>query len=243
MDSDLSSLEQLNHKRRAIRLLLSSSDPADALTSYYALWHDPRRTYLHVHYNAAHKADGFITVSQTGADLFRPLVTLRASSRAVAAELLHTALTPRRPYRIIVPVKLASVIRDHLVLQKSALNRIYTLDAARFQPVINVLVQRITAPQGGIRFQIESQGRVAALSGTNWRSPSFGEVFVYVHPESRGRGWGKSVASACTTALLEERVRPLYTVEEDNEASIHIAADLGYSDTNLREFAAEGQLR
>ena len=243
MDSEISALEQLNHKRRAIRLLLSSSEPADALASYYALWHDPHRTYLHVHYSAAHKADGFITVSQTGADLFRPLVTLRASSRAVAAELLHAALTPQRPYHIIVPLKLASVIRDHLVLQESALNHIYTLDAMRYQPVINVLVQRVTSPEGGVRFQIESQGRIAALSGTNWRSPSFGEVFVYVHPDSRGRGWGKSVVSACTTALLEERVRPLYIVEEGNEASIHIAQSLGYIDTGLREFAAEGQLR
>jgi len=242
MDSEISTLDRLNSKRRAIRPLLSSSDPADALTSYYALWHDPRRSQLHVHYDAQHKADGFITVSQTGADLFRPLITLRAPDRAVALELLHTALTPQRPYHVIAPLALASVVRDHMDLQKSGLNRIYTLDPSRYQPVINVLVQRVTSPEGVARFQIESQGQLVAMSGTNWRSLSFAEVFVYVHPRSRGRGWGKSVVSACTGALLEERLRPLYMVEKGNEASIHIAESLGYVDTDLREFSAEGQI-
>jgi predicted GNAT family acetyltransferase len=82
-----------------------------------------------------------------------------------------------------------------------------------------------------------------AMSGTNWRSPAFAEVFVYVPPRGRGRGWGRSVVSACTAALLEERLRPLYTVEEGNEASAHIAQGLGYVDTGQREFVGEGRLK
>jgi predicted GNAT family acetyltransferase len=81
-----------------------------------------------------------------------------------------------------------------------------------------------------------------ALSGTNWRSPAFAEVFVHVHPQGRDRGWGKSVVSACTAALLEDRVRPLYIVDQNNEASIAIAEGLGYVDTGVREFSGEGQL-
>ena len=74
-------LNDLNKKRRAIRHLLAPNDPADALTSYYALWHDPQRTQLTLHHDAEGRVDGFLTVSQTGIDLFRPLVTLHAPDR------------------------------------------------------------------------------------------------------------------------------------------------------------------
>jgi hypothetical protein len=142
----------------------------------------------------------------------------------------------------VAPVELASALRSNLRITKSTLNRIYRLDPGRFEPVINVLVQRVSGRDEPPRFQIESQGRLAALAGANWRSPSFAEIFVYVEPKGRGRGWGKSVVSACTAALLEDKVRPLYVVEEGNEVSIHIAEELGYVDTGLREFSAEGLL-
>jgi GNAT superfamily N-acetyltransferase len=143
---------------------------------------------------------------------------------------------------MIVPVALAPTLRDHVQFSHSVLNRIYILDPSRFQPVVNVLVQRVLGPDGDPRFQIESQGQLMAMSGTNWRSPSFGEVFVYVHPRGRGRGWGKSVVSACTNHLLEKGLRALYLAEEGNQASISLAEGLGYVDTGAREFAGEGRL-
>ncbi|MFN2167727.1 MAG: GNAT family N-acetyltransferase, partial [Anaerolineae bacterium] len=227
-----------------IRPILSPADPADALASYYALWHDPRRTKLTLHFDRRRQVDGFVAVCQTGADLFRPLVTLRAPAREIVHDLLAEALAPNRPYHVIAPVLLASAVRDLFELSQSRLNRIYTLDPARFEPVINVLVRQTTSADGALRFQIESKdGEVVALSGVNWRSPAFAEVFVYVHPQGRERGWGKSVVSACTTALLEDRVRPLYIVDQHNEASIAIAEGLGYVDTGVREFSGEGQLK
>lgn len=238
-----SDLDQLKKDRRAIRPLLSPTDPADALTSYYALWHDPQRTRLTIHRESLGRVDGFVAVCMTGADLFRPLVTLRAPDETVAGELLHAALTPGRPYQVIVPVRLAPFVREHIAISSSRLAQIYQLHPTRFEPVINVLVQKVLSPEGVPRFQIESQGSVVALSGTNWRSPSFAEVFVYVHASGRGRGWGKSVVSACTAELLESRLRPLYMVEEDNEASVGIAEGLGYGSINQSEFAAEGQLK
>lgn len=240
---DLSQLTELNEKRRAIKPLLSPTDPADALTSYYALWHDPRRTRLILHRDDRQRVDGFITVSQTGVDLFRPLVTLRAPNDIAAAELLRAALPPNRPCYFVVPVALDRVVRSQIEISRSSLNRIYALDPARFQPVINVLVQRVDAADGAPRFEIESQGQVMAMSGTNWRSPAFAEVFVYTHPGGRGRGWGRSVVSACTAALLEERLRPLYIVDEGNDASIRTAEAVGYVDSGLRELAGEGQSR
>ncbi len=240
---ELRKLQELNEKRRAIRSLLSPDDPADALTSYYALWHDPRRTQLFLHYDGRGEVTGFVAVCQTGVDLFRPLVTLRAPDEGAVAQLLQAALAPERPYQIIVPVTMASAVRPHLEVSHSTLLHVYRLDPSRFQPIVNVLVQRVTTPDGSPRFQIESQGQVAAMSGTNWRSPGFAEVFVYVHPRGRGRGWGRSVVSACTAALLEERLRPLYLVEESNEASVRIADGLGYVDTGRREFVAEVKLK
>jgi GNAT superfamily N-acetyltransferase len=240
---DLEELTELNAKRRAIRPLLSPSDPADALTSYYALWHDPRRTQLTLHRDAQGRVDGFLATCQTGADLFRPLVTLRAPDGQAVADLLRAALAPKRSYQVIVPVTLASAVRDQIEIARFSLNRIYQLDPSRFQPIVNVLVQRVAADDDAPRFEIEAQGQVVAMSGTNWRSPAFAEVFVYVHPSGRERGWGKSVVSACTSALLEEHLRPLYMVEEGNVASVRIAEGLGYVDTELREFAGEGQLR
>jgi hypothetical protein len=242
MDVNLDKLKEVNEKRRAIRHLLSPTDPADALASYYALWHDPRRTRLTLHYGASERADGFLAVCQTGADLFRPVVTLRTRDRTVVPLLLGEGLVPDRPYQVIVPVTLAPTLRDHMRVSQSVLNRIYILDRSRFQPVVNVLVQRTFGPDGDPRFQIESQGEVMALSGTNWRSPTFGEVFVYVHPRGRGRGWGKSVVSACTNDLLEKGLRALYLAEEGNQASISLAESLGYVDTGAREFAGEGRL-
>jgi hypothetical protein len=242
--------DQVRDERQAIRPLLSPTDAADALTSYYALWHDPRRTQLTLHQDAQGRVDGFVAVCQTGADLFRPLVTLRAPDHDVTGILLRASLAEGRPYQVIVPVNLAAAVREHMEICQSGLLHIYRLNPSRFQPVVNVLVQQVSSPDAStsaisgraLRFQIESQGKVAAMAGTNWRSPTFAEVFVYVHPSGRGRGWGRSVVSACTAALLEERLRPLYKVETANESSIRIAEGLGYEDTGFQEFVGEGQL-
>lgn len=246
---DLTRLNELNDKRREVRRLLSPADPADALPGYYALWHDPRRTQLTLHHDAQGYVDGFLVVAQTGADLFRPLVVVHAPNEDTAGELLRGVLASNRPYQVIVPLTLASAVRQAMTVTGSRLTHVYRLDPARFEPIINVLVRRVDPPgdaastgSGNFRFEIESQGNVMAMSGTNWRSPDFAEVFVYVHPRARGRGWGRSVVSAVSNALLQERVRPLYMAEEGNPASERIAEALGYVDTGLRNFVAEGQI-
>jgi len=251
MDAGPSDIDQLIEKRRAIAPLLSPSDPADALTSYYALWHDPRRTQLTVHYDAQGRADSFVAVCQTGTDLFRPLVTLRLSAsstgpglRASALlDLLQGALIRNRPYHFVVAAGLAPDLEALLTLARQSHNLIFGLSPARFQPVVNVLVQPVQTPDGGLCYQIKSQGQVVAMSGTNWRSPTFGEVFVYVHPKGRGRGWGRSVVSACTRALVEDGIQPLYAVQEGDTASIHLAEALGYTDSGVREFSGDSELR
>jgi hypothetical protein len=236
-------IDELTETRRSIQPLLSASEPADGLTSYYALWHDPHRTHLASHRNLQGRVDGFVAVSQTGSDLFRPLITLRAADDAVVGQLLHSALAPNRFYRVIVPIGLAAAVRAHMDISRSSLTYTYRLDPTRFRPIINVLVQQVEGADGSPRFQIESQGQLAAMSGTNWRSPFFAEVFVYSIPMGRRRGWGRSVVSACTARLLEDRLRPLYIVEEGNQASLRIAEGLGYVTTGHCEFVGEGKLK
>jgi GNAT superfamily N-acetyltransferase len=234
---------ELADDRREIRPLLSSSAPGDALAVYYALHHDPRRTQLTVHRAPDGRADGFLVVAQTGVDLFRPLVTLRAPTEAVAGELFQAGLTAGRPYSVVAPLRLAGATRAFLDVEQMGTQRILMLDASRFQPIINVLVTLTQDASGEIRFQIASQGRAMAVAGVNWRSPDFAEVYVYAEPAAQGRGWAKSVVSACTQHLLGERVRPLYVVREDDARSARLAEGLGYVDTGEREFTCHATLQ
>lgn len=235
--------DELGLKREAVRPLISLSDPGDALTAYYALYHSPSLTRLHVHRDQAGTVDGFLVVCTTGADLFRPLVVLRSRSDEVLRTLLRQTLVASRPYRLVTPLRYAGVIDEQLAVSERRVGTIMTLDRTRFSPVINVLVVSSAGASGGLRFEIRSGSKVMAASGTNWESSHFAEVYVYCEPEARGRGWGKSVASACTQALLEKGVRPLYVVADEDEISMRLALSLGYRDSERREFIASGVSR
>lgn len=233
----------LEEQRAAIRPFLSLSDPGDALAVYYALYHDPKRTQLTLHYDTSGRVDGFVAVCRTGQDLFRPLVTLRARSRPVLAELLPQALLPGRPYTCVVPAEMATAINAAVTLSAPSLNLIYVLDPDRFQPVINVFVQRAQGLEGSPRMVIRSGERIIAEAGLNWRSPYFAEVYVHTEPAVRGRGYGRSVVAALTALLLEEGVRPLYVVGEGHTESIQLAQSLGYVDSGAREYQCEITLK
>jgi hypothetical protein len=213
------------------------------MARYYALWHDPQRTALVANERAPHVADAYVAVSQTGFDLFRPLVTLRAENTAILPELLRRALRPGWPYQLVAPILLAPILRQNLEMADIGTTRIYSLSPARFKPIVNVLVQRAMGSDGvASRFQIQSGGQVVAVSGTNWRSPEYAEVYVHVDPQGRDRGWGKSVVSACTADLVTAGLRPLFMVREGNQAAMRLADGLGYRDTGHRELIATAVL-
>jgi hypothetical protein len=148
---------------------LAPSDPADALTAYYALYHDPGRTQLVLHHTPGGDADGFVAVCQTG--LFRPLVVIRAPGDEAVGELLRRALSPGRPYFLIAPLGLAKALGRFLDMAQPTINRIYRVDAGRFQPAqateINVLLEERRGPGGQPRWEIRSGGKVAAAAGAN----------------------------------------------------------------------------
>ena len=230
--------------RQAIASLLRAHSPEDALAAYYALRHSELRTHLIVHRDERNAPDGFIAVCRTGFDLFQPLVVMRASTVDVATGLLHKGLSPDRPYHVVVPPPLAPTVEANMDIQASATHLIFEARRSSFTPILNVLVMSSRGPDGAMRFTIRAaDGTVVAESGTNWRSDEFTEVFVQVESVARGRGLGKSVASACTAYLLDCGLRPLYIVDQKSAESVAIAQALGYTDTGTSERAYIGSLR
>ena len=236
-------MDDLERLRLRVRLVLDLSAPADALPAYYALYYDPTRTRLYVHEDATDHVDGFVAVCQTGQRLFQPTVVLRTPDARAAVELLRQALAPGRPYYLITTSDLREPVAEVLGIEQPEINRIYTLDLVRFQPLINVLVVAEQGLGGRPRFVIRSQGEIASEAGVNWRSPHFAEVFVRTMPAAQGRGWGRAVLSACTRWVIRSARQPLYIVSERNDPSIALAEGVGYVDTGAREFAGEGVCR
>ena len=67
----------LDKQRRALRLLLDENNPADAMASYYAFYHDEDRTQIisdpeiTAETPSDVRAKGYVAISRTGIDLFR----------------------------------------------------------------------------------------------------------------------------------------------------------------------------
>lgn len=215
---------------------LLTREPADALASYFTLEHDPRRVRLHVRTNAEGRTTAFVAVCQTGMDLFRPLVVMRAVDSAVLRELLREALQPGRHYLLSAPPSLLPDIAAECEVHGEAVNHIYTLAAAGFKPVANVLVRTSRTPDGLFRASIAARdGSNAAEAGTSWISSRFAEIYVQVAELVRRRGLGKSVVSAVCSAVLEHGRTPLYVTAADNVASQRLAERLGFVDSGAFE--------
>ena len=226
--------------RDDIRALLDPASPADALAGHYALHHPANRAEVFVHPASGAPARGFLVRARTGADLFRPLVTLRAPNEAAAQDLFERGLPPNRPVLLVVPEDYAGWATRHLQMTDIALARIYRLDPARFEPIVNVLVVASRYSDGLPRYEIRSGSAGAvAVAGLNWRSPRFAEVYVYVDPAVRGRGFGRSVVSALAADLLRDGLQVLYVVDQTNDASIRTAEGAGFADTGFRQFTGQ----
>lgn len=229
----------IHEQRQLVRRLLDDSSAADAPTAYYALFHTPARSVLYTQTNNNGRVTGFVGRFQTGIDLFRPLVTLCCRTPECAADLLELALTPGRPYIFFANVNQIPLVGGSLRLENERILCIYELDVSRFQPIINILVRCKTLGEEKLpRCEINSSG-LQAVAGVNWQSPGFAEIYVHTDPLARQRGWGQSVASGVTQAVLDNGRVPIYLVEADNEASIQLAENLGYVDTGARQVYAD----
>jgi GNAT superfamily N-acetyltransferase len=241
----------LDEKRQALRHLLNENSPADALASYYAFYHPDNRTSLVIEPEDGRRADGYVALSNTGIDLFRPLITFRlpGDHPTAAAALVYRAVAPGAAVILSSPIAYEPLIRAFFTIDKEEILRIYVLDPDRFEPVINVLVTPAPSGNNLPRYVIlqphdnEGGGGVVAAAGLNWQSTHFAEIAVNTRPQYRRRGWGRSVVSALVQHLLAEGRLPIYVVAENNEASLLLAGQLGFIDTGVREIMIEGVLR
>lgn len=244
----------IQDKRRAIRHLLREREPADAMAAYYALYHPDNRTTLVLPPSAdGQPPDGYVALSRTGIDLFRPLVTMRlptdrnpAAAEATAA-LLRQAIGPGLPVILSAPDRYLPLLRALFDIQAEERLRLYVLDSRRFEPIINVLVTQGAGAGGLARFAIRSsqtgQEEVAATASLNWQSPQFAEIAVTTRPQFRRQGWGRSVVAALCQYVLDSGRTPLYVVSEENAASIQLAESVGFQDTGVREAFLQATLR
>ncbi len=228
----------LSEQRKVVRQLIDDTNPKDAPTAYYALFHEPKRSALFTATDGNGKATGFVGRFQTGMDLFRPLVTLVVRNGTIADELLPQALVPGRPYILFANLNQLPMLNQRLHIENQRILQIYRLEVTRFQPQMNVLVVRKRSPTNTPVCEINSHG-VKATAGVNWQSPGFAEVYVQVDEPARQRGWGKSVLAAVIDEVLREGRRPIYLFESRNEASRRLSESLGFVDTGYRQVYAD----
>jgi hypothetical protein len=229
----MSSLEEL---RQAIRPLLNERDPADALAAYYAFYHADERTHLVVQQNESGRATGYVAVSRTGIDIFRPLITLRLPQADLDSghELITRALPEGSPVILYAPKQYEPLLKALFHIEMYEEHRLFVLDESRFEPIINVLVTQATSPDGLPRFVIRSQkdpSIVAAAAGLNWQTRYFAEISVHTIPDERRQGWGRSVVAAMIHHLLENGRTPLYVSSDRNQASLQLAESVGFHDS------------
>jgi len=226
-------------KPSSITHLLSFTSPEDALTVYYALYHERAQLFTHDQEIIV----GFLAICQTAHDLFTPLVVMRADSDDVLSGLLFDHLDEGREYLFVVKEQMATFLRQCLVTWDEHFNLIYAINEASFRPDLHHPVNKVVGEDRFPRFEIRDGEKVIAAAGANWCSPYFAEVGVWTEEDYRGRGLARAVVSACTSELLKEGITPLYIVAEGNAASIRVCEALGYRFSGYREFSCQGRLR
>jgi GNAT superfamily N-acetyltransferase len=236
----------LTERRRAIRPLLGD-DPADAVADYYAFHHPDEKTGLVLYPDGAARASGYVALSRTGMDLFRPFVTLRLpiDNLEQSAAVIYQALPPETAVILFAPAHYAPLLYALFAVQSAEILNLYTLPSGRLEPIINVLVTQSTGPNGLPRFIIRNQGdgAVAASAGLNWQSPRYAELSVNTDLAYRRQGLGQSVVSAMAQQVLDNGRSPLYLVSEANQASIQLAENVGFRDSGIRKVLLQGNLK
>lgn len=236
---------ELTDRRRAIRHLLDEQAAPDAGAAYYAFYHADFKTQLSTYRPQTARAIGYVCLSRTGLDLFRPLVTLRLpwGDLAACTELLYHALPVGGEVILRVPALYMPLIRAMFEITAEEEQALLRLNRALFRPILNVLVTTDTGPNSLPRYLIRRDGDIGAVASVNWQTQAFAEIGVYTAAQSRRAGWGRSVAAALCHHLLEARRLPLYVTALTNTASWELAESLGFMDTGYREFLLEAALK
>ncbi len=249
----------LAQKRRAIRQLLDESLPADAQAAYYAFHHPDEKTTLVTYEDARGSVTGYVCLSRTGIDLFRPLVTLRLpvnSDRgnldlATGAELINRSIPPGMAVIVSAPANYLPLFGGLFDINSDRRLDLLILDRSLFKPIINVLVSKTDSYNGLPRFvirqsndgQASSRGEIVASAGLNWRSDRFAEMYVHTKSPHRRKGLGQSVVAALVQSVLDHGRTPLYVVGGENAPSKQLAESVGFVNTGVTEILVEGEMR
>ena len=237
----------LIERRRAIYHLLDNRSPADAMAAYYAYYHDDSRTTLRPYPLDAARSQGYVCLSRTGIDLFRPLVTLRLpiADMETSAKVIYDTLDPGMAVILNAPASYLPLLQGLFEIHREDHLQLYVLDQEQFEPIINVLVTQDIAANNLPRFMVKDRdrGEIAASATLNWQSPNFAEIGVNTRAGYRRRGWGRSVVAGMVNYLLNSGRQPLYLVTANNEASQQLATRIGFKDSGLREVMVQGVLR
>jgi len=237
----------LNERRRAIYHLLDNRSPADAMAAYYAYYHDDGRTTLRPYPSNAARAQGYVSLSRTGIDLFRPLVNMRLpiADLEKSADIIYDGIDSGMAVFVNAPATYLPLLQAFFETHTEENLHLYVLDDEQFEPIINVLVTQDIAPNNLPRFLVRDRDNdvIAASATLNWQSPDFAEIGVTTRPGYRRRGFGRSVVAAMVNHLLQSGRRPLYVVTANNEASQQLAERIGFKDSGIREVMIQGVLR
>ena len=239
-----------------VRRLLNEKNVGDALGCYYAFYHPDNRTKIVTMPASSQTTAGFVTLSHTAFDLFRPLVTLRLPHHLStnelalepAVELLKSALVPAQPVILYSPTHYLPLLRALFEIGSEQILQLFQLVPANFEPVINLFVTQTTTPNGLARYLIrhpthDPKGVILASAGINWQTTTFADISVHTNPQHRRKGYGRSVVSALTEQLLQTGRTPLYVATQTNTPSIELAKTLQFTDTTIRYAFLEAVLR
>ena len=201
------------------------------MASYYAFHHADAKTHIVTAPDGADRADGYIAISRTGYDLFRPFLTMRLpmANMEASRQLIVGALPAETAVIAQVPAAYFPLMQALFHIESAQTMTLYQLDARRFQSSISLMVTRTSSPNGLPRFTIRNQeGDPVAVAAMNWQSPKFAELSVNTKPGYRRQGWGKSVLSAMVEHVLANGRLPLYVAAQENDASIALARNVGF---------------
>ena len=230
---------------QTIRHLLNEHSPIDGIADYFAFHHPEERTQIVVHPGNGQMAMGYVALSRTGIDLFRPFITLRLPPNNMdgGVELIYKAIVPQTAVILNILPSDAPLLHALFNIQAEENINILVLDKNQFEPIINVLVTETASNNSYPRFAIRSHDEIAASAGINWQTDHFAELSVNTNPRHRRQGFGRSVVAAAANYVLANGRIPLYAVTENNDASLQLAQSVGFVDMGFRHILLQGSLR
>ena len=249
----------IEEKRKSVLPLLNKKLPYDAQETYYAFHHPEDKTTLFISHDEDGLCTGYTCLSMTGVDLFRPLVTMRLPilpdsghvDYSLASELLHQSMQPGMPVIISAPEEYFPLLASQFEISAEQKLKRFVLKRDLYKPLVNVLVRQEESYNKLPRFIVRTprernerkSGEIVASAGLNWQSPNFADIYVHTKNEYRRQGLGRSVVAAVVRSVLENGQLPIYTVQEDNLASIQLAQAIGFVDTGQKLMLIEGALK